>query len=83
MYRSARVWRTSKPVSEGSLEFRYFREVAHTTKKLVFDGSIEKINCITEHEEYRPGTAEQLRDWRGREGGTLMTRYWGRKTLSY
>eukprot|EP00112_Aurelia_sp_Birch-Aquarium-sp1_P006815 Seg1745.3 transcript_id=Seg1745.3/GoldUCD/mRNA.D3Y31 product="hypothetical protein" protein_id=Seg1745.3/GoldUCD/D3Y31 len=36
----------------GSLEYRCCREVIHTSGKMVFDGSIEHINCITEHEDY-------------------------------
>ena len=34
----------------GSIEFR--REVTSTSGKMVFDGSIEKISCITQHEDY-------------------------------
>ena len=36
----------------GSIEFRCCREVTSTSGKMVFDGSIEKISCITQHEDY-------------------------------
>ncbi len=36
----------------GSLEYRCCREVIHTSGKMVLDGSIDHINCITEHEDY-------------------------------
>ena len=36
----------------GALEFRCCREVVHSSGKLVFDGSIKRISCITEHEDY-------------------------------
>ena len=36
----------------GALEFRCCREVVHSSGKLVFDGSIERISCITQHEDY-------------------------------
>ena len=37
---------------EGALEFRCCREVVDAVGKLVFDGSIDHIKCITEHEDY-------------------------------
>ena len=36
----------------GALEFRCCREVVHASGKMVFDGSIENIECITQHEDY-------------------------------
>lgn len=36
----------------GSREFRCCREVIHPSGKMVFDGSIERIKCITQHEDY-------------------------------
>ncbi|KAK3743476.1 hypothetical protein QZH41_003290 [Actinostola sp. cb2023] len=36
----------------GSLEYRCCREVAHTSGLMVFDGSIEHIKCITQHEDF-------------------------------
>ena len=36
----------------GSVEFRCCREVVHSSGKMLFDGSIERIKCITEHEDY-------------------------------
>ena len=35
-----------------ALEFRCCHEVTNAIGKLVFDGSIENISCITEHEDY-------------------------------
>ena len=36
----------------GALEFRCCREVVNASGKMVFDGSIERITCITQHEDY-------------------------------
>ncbi|XP_074606664.1 uncharacterized protein LOC141859706 [Acropora palmata] len=36
----------------GSQEFRCCGEVVHSSSKMVFDGSIERIKCITQHEDY-------------------------------
>lgn len=36
----------------GALEFRCCREVVHASGKMAFDGSIERISCITQHEDY-------------------------------
>ena len=36
----------------GALEFRCCREVTDSSAKLMFDGSIERINCITKHEDF-------------------------------
>ena len=35
-----------------NIEFRHCHKVANAIGKLVFDGSIETIRCITEHEDY-------------------------------
>lgn len=35
-----------------AIEYRCCQEVGPTLHKLVFDGSIEKISCVTLHEEY-------------------------------
>ena len=35
-----------------AIEYRCCREVGPTLHQLTFDGSIEKITCITLHEEY-------------------------------
>ena len=35
-----------------ALEFRCCREVTNAKRQLVFDGSIETISCITQHEDY-------------------------------
>ncbi|KAK2571536.1 hypothetical protein P5673_004142 [Acropora cervicornis] len=35
-----------------ALEFRFCREVTNAKRQLVFDGSIETISCITQHEDY-------------------------------
>ncbi|CAH3172739.1 unnamed protein product [Porites lobata] len=44
----------------GSIEFRCCREVTSTSGKMVFDGSIEKISCITQHEDCDAITNEQF-----------------------
>ena len=36
----------------GALEFRCCREVTNSFAKLMFDGSIERINYITKHEDF-------------------------------
>ena len=36
----------------GSLEYRCCREVTSSTAKMLFDGSIENIECIIQHEDY-------------------------------
>ena len=36
----------------GALEFRCCREVGEALGKLTFDGSIERISCVTQHEDY-------------------------------
>jgi len=36
----------------GALEFRCCKEVVDASGKMLFDGSIEHISCITEHEDY-------------------------------
>ncbi|KAL9970831.1 hypothetical protein ACROYT_G023278 [Oculina patagonica] len=36
----------------GSLEYRCCREVVSSSSKMLFDGSIEKIKCITKHEDF-------------------------------
>ena len=37
----------------GALEYRCCREVLHVSGKMAFDGSIEHIKCITEHQDYQ------------------------------
>ena len=54
----------------GSLEYRCCREVVHTSGKMVFDGSIEHINCITEHEDYSALTNTTVL----RQAGPLLRR---------
>ena len=36
----------------GALEFHCCREIANASAKLTFDGSIERISCITQHGDY-------------------------------
>ena len=36
----------------GALEFRCCKEVANASAKMTFDGSVERITCITQHEDY-------------------------------
>ena len=36
----------------GALESRCCRERVNASAKMTFDGSIERINCITQHEDY-------------------------------
>ncbi|XP_027049084.1 uncharacterized protein LOC113676609 [Pocillopora damicornis] len=36
----------------GAFEFRCCREVTYSSAKLMFDGSIERINYITKHEDF-------------------------------
>ena len=36
----------------GALEYRCCREIANASAKMTFDGSIERISCITQHEDY-------------------------------
>ena len=58
----------------GALEFRCCREVVNASAKMVFDRSIERIKCITQHEDYGALTnrtvllqvAPLLRDREGR-----------------
>lgn len=67
----------------GALEFRCCREVVDAVGNMVFDGSIERIKCITEHEDYaalsnrtvllQVGPLLKLRDggtYRKRTGGS-------------
>ncbi|XP_044180991.1 uncharacterized protein LOC122962142 [Acropora millepora] len=35
-----------------AVEYRCCREIAQASQKLMFDGSIERISCITQHEDY-------------------------------
>lgn len=37
-------------------EYRCCREVLPAVGRLIFDGSIERIHCVTDHEEYIPLT---------------------------
>ena len=43
---------STKTLSD-AIEYRCCREVGPTLHHLTFDGSIEKITCITLHEEYK------------------------------
>ena len=36
----------------GALEHRCCREIAQVHQKLTFDGSIERIKCITKHDDF-------------------------------
>ena len=62
-----------------ALEFRCRREVDPALYQLTFDGSIEKINCVTEHEDYIAIThptvlktiASLLQDKNGRSGQSM------------
>ncbi len=36
----------------GALEFRCCREIVNAVGKLTFDGSFERISCITQHDDY-------------------------------
>ncbi|XP_044170824.1 uncharacterized protein LOC122955039 isoform X1 [Acropora millepora] len=57
-----------------AVEYRCCREIAQASQKLMFDGSIERISCITQHEDYSAMTnrsvlsqvAPLLRDRNGR-----------------
>ena len=42
------------------MEFRCCHEVGEAIGKLVFDGTIEKIKCITQHEDYKAHTNESV-----------------------
>ena len=44
--------RCSDETLAGSVEFRCCKEVVSSSGKMVFDGSIERINCIMEREDY-------------------------------
>eukprot|EP00794_Sanderia_malayensis_P014631 gene14631-biopygen11737 len=60
---------------EGALEFRCCAEVAEAQGKLRFDGSIERISCVTQHEDFIAVTnksvldifGQTIRDKRGRK----------------
>ena len=47
-----RCERCSDETLVGSVEFRCCKKVVSSSGKMVFDGSIERINCITEHEDH-------------------------------
>ncbi|XP_044183456.1 uncharacterized protein LOC122964071 [Acropora millepora] len=57
-----------------AVEYRCCREITQASQKLMFDGSIERISCITQHEDYSAMTnrsvlsqvAPLLRDRNGR-----------------
>ena len=57
-----------------AVEYRCCREIAQVRQKLMFDGSIERINCTTRHDDYSARTnrsvltlvAPLLRDRNGR-----------------
>ncbi|XP_029203196.2 uncharacterized protein LOC114967358 [Acropora millepora] len=40
----------------GALEHRCCREIAQASQKLMFDGSIERVSCITQHDDFSPMT---------------------------
>lgn len=40
----------------GALEHRCCREIAQVGQKLTFDGSIERIKCITKHDDFEAMT---------------------------
>ena len=67
-----------------ALEYRCCREIVQASQKLMFDGSIERISCITKHDDFAAMTnrsvllqvAPLLRDrngkgYRQRSGQTL------------
>lgn len=39
---------------EGALEYRCCKEIGPALQKMTFDGSIEKISCITQHAKFGP-----------------------------
>ncbi len=57
-----------------ALEYRCCREIEQASQKLMFDGSIERISCITKHDDFSSMTnrsvllqvAPLLRDRNGR-----------------
>ena len=59
---------------EGALEFRCCHEVAEAIGKLAFDGSLERIRCLTHAEDFKAMTnstvllnvGPMLRDQNGR-----------------
>lgn len=59
---------------QDALEFRCCHEITNAIGKLVFDGSIERVSCITQHEDYEAlinktvllQVAPLLRDQNGR-----------------
>ncbi|CAB4042141.1 Hypothetical predicted protein [Paramuricea clavata] len=54
----------------GSLEYRCCHKVVCAMGKAVFDGSLERIKCITEHEDYKPHGQRSSFDY----GGSLTER---------
>ena len=52
VYFRCRCRRCNTETLVGSLEFRCCREVTNASGKMVFHGSIERISCITEHDDY-------------------------------
>ncbi|XP_015771727.1 PREDICTED: uncharacterized protein LOC107350027 isoform X2 [Acropora digitifera] len=40
----------------GVLEHRCCREIAQASQKLMFDGSIGRVSCITQHDDFSPMT---------------------------
>lgn len=70
----------------GSLEFRCCREVTNSSAKMVFDGSIERIKCITQHEDYdairnRAVLLQVAPLLRNQDGGTYRRRGGVRKRV--
>ena len=56
----------------GALEYRCCKEVVDALGKLVFDGSIEKIKCITEHDDYEAMSNHAVL----RQVGPLLKQRW-------
>ena len=44
----------------GAREFRCCREIGEAMEKLTFDGSIERISCVTLHEDFAALTNETV-----------------------
>ena len=38
----------------GALEHRCCREIAEVRQKLIFDGSIARVKCLTKHDDFGP-----------------------------
>ena len=77
-----------------AVEYRCCREIAQAGQKLMFDGSIERISCITKHDDFSAMTnrsvltqvAPLLRDrngrgYRRRDGQTQNQYVWKEQVL--